>query len=240
MGIIGNALSVLALKAKILVTTMPGSTVTFTKDEISGTVTADESGNCEYEVLIPNFGTWTVTATNGNASGTAAVDVTDIIAYSVTVTMRLYFIQNGDFAEWVTRKVVGETRSVFADKGSYVWLTTDSVENPSNIVASGYFTNEIDMGFWKTLYVDSQEKGQSTHAGLVTGTTLKEASFTNSVRLAGQRESYDSRSTKTLDVTSVTGTRYVALRARGWILIDSGGATGAPGIIRVWNMYLEG
>lgn len=240
MAIIGNALSVLALKANIYVTTRPGATVTFKKGSTTmGTLTADGSGHCNLEVLIPNFGSWTVTSTTGSDTGSASVTVSDTIQYNVTVAQRKYLIQNGNFIV-SGHKVVGKSTSAFEDYGDYIWLATDKNLNPDNNVISGYFTAGIDMGYWKTMYIDSQQRGDGAYAGLTTSTSAQEASFTNSVQLCGQRTSYDSRSTKSLNISSVTGTKYIALKVGSWVYIDSGGIQGSYGVIRVWNLYLQG
>jgi len=252
MAIIGNPITLITLKAVINVTTKAGATVTFKKGSTTmGTKTATATtagqGVASLEVLSGDWGaysisvSWTQSGISTAATGSASVTVSAATTYNVTANLTWYLIKDGNFCTGFATSVVGPTRAVFEDSGDYIRLTMDTYEQPANDFASGYFTQGIDMAYWNSMTIDTQEKGQQAWAGLTTDTSAQEASFTNSVQLLpGQQSYYDTRSTSTLSLSGVTGTKYVALRTKGWVYIDSGGIQGSAGIIRVWNLYLQG
>lgn len=234
--------------AYIRVTTKPGATVTFVKGGTTfSTKTADSSGIAQLEVRLVDWGTFTI---NGSwsasgiataATGSASVTISASTTYNVTVALKWYLIQNGNFCNGftTTKKSDYGTRTAFEDNGDYVWLTTDIYDNPENNIVSGYFTNGIEMDYWNTLYIDSKEKGTS-YVGVTTDTTAASASFTNSLQLCSHIKSFDTRSTKSLSLSGVTGTKYVALRTNGWVSWSSSGPDGTGGFIDIWNLYLQG
>lgn len=238
MTIVGNGISVLALKAKIHVKTMPGATVSFIKGGVTAaTMTANGSGNCDYEILVPNFGEWTVSASGGGGSGSSSVTVSDVVTYNVTVVLTRYFIKDGNFVSGVTHNHVPSERW-FKDDGDYVILQT--YQGGSNEYTSGYLSPAVAFGYWKTLYIDSQEVGDGANAGVSSGHSAQQASFSASVQLCSRRETWDSRHTSSCSVASVTGSQYLALRAKAWINSESIPVHGAGGQIKVWNMWLSG
>ena len=244
MAIIGNALSVLALKATIHVTTKPGATVKFSKGGVDvATLTADSSGNCDYNVLIPNFGTWTVSGTSGDASGTATVDVSDIVTYNVDCVLKLWFVQNGNFSTGFSHSVVGNG-SGFYDDGDYVLLhsltTGHSWQN-----AAGYFTPSVnfDDGYWKNLVIDSQEYANPAACGLVSSVPPNASpSFTVYSTLNTRNTSFSTRHTTNTNVSAQTGDLYVAARASCWTDEDQYGNIRGwyGGRVRIYNLYLTG
>lgn len=247
MTIIGNALKVLSLKAVIRAKTRAGATVTFKKGSTTmATKTADSSGYAELDVLSGDWGEWTVSASwSASGIGTAATGSTNVTVsaantYNITITLQWYLIKNGNFMTGFSHKVVGPVRAAFRDDGNYITLTTDTQVQLSNDYAAGYFTTGIEMAFWQSLKVDSQEVGDDAFAGIVTKTTAREADFSSSVKLCSRRKSFTDRATKTLNISGVTGTKYIALQAKAWFYQDSGGPDGSHGEIRVYNLYLEG
>lgn len=248
MSIVGKGATVLALRAYINVTTKPNASVSFIKGGTTvATKTADGSGNTSLEVLAYNWGEWTVSVSwtqsgiSTAATGSASVTISEPTSYAVTVGLTWYLIKNGNFCAGFGHKYVatGGARNAFGDYGDYIWLTTDTASQMSNTYISGYFTDAIDMDYWNSLIIDCQGIGSSTYGGVVTATSAGEASFTNSVKISGQTKSYTSRSTKTVGLSGVSGTRYVALRASAWSYWDSGGTTGSYGGIRIYNLYLQ-
>lgn len=246
MAIIGDALSVLSLKSLIHVTTKPGATVTFKKGSTTmATKTANSSGVAELEVLSGDWGSWTISGSwsasgiSNAATGSSSVTLSEPTTYNVSVPLTWYLIQNGNFTGF-GHKVVGwnGTRSVFEDSGDYIWLSDDIYAQGANHrYASGYFTNAISVDDWKTMYIDFSGRGESDHMGLVTSTSAQQASFTNSMELVyHQGESYTGRTTKNLDISGVTGTRYVALRVQANY---SPGYSNYPGDLRIYNLYLR-
>lgn len=240
MAIIGKAVSVLALKATLNITTMPGATVTVKKDSITvATLTANSSGNCSLEILAANFGTYTASAVNGKANGSASVAVTDVTTYNLTVHMTQYFIQNGNFVNSVGHKFVGENDGYFKDAGNYIELST--YQGGSWAYAAGYITPAISFdGYWKNLIIDSNQIGNGAWVGLAPNNTDQEISFTKSAKICeNNRSSYTGRKTSTCAVTGFTGSRYVALQSHAWIQYSGSDVIGSAGIIRCYNLYLR-
>lgn len=239
MAIIGEAISVLALKAKIHVNTMPGSTVVFSGPGMSVTLYADAYGNCTCEVPVPNFGSFTIASYNGNASGSGSVYVGAVTDYYVTVGMTLWVIQNGNFASWTGHnRVGGGSNATFSDQGDYVELRT--YQGGSNDNIAGYITPAVDFTYWNTLYIDSQEKGDKAYAGPASNNSSNPPSFNASVRLVGKVETWDSRHTSSCNVAGVGGNQYIALHAKAWIEQYSQAVwIGTGGNIRVWNLWLQ-
>lgn len=240
MAIIGDAIKLITLKALIHVTTKPGATVTFKKGSTTmATKTANSSGVAELEVLSGDWGSWTITGSaSPSASGSASVTLSAPTTYNVTLTLTQYIIQNGNFVSGFSHSVnaAGQPHagaSYFSDQGDYIELQT--YQGGSNEVVSGYITTGIDMSGWNTLYIDGCGKGDSGYAGPANNTSDNPPSFSTSVQLFGQIESINSRSTKSLNVSGITGTKYLALRAKAWVWQDEG----AGGTIRIYNMYLR-
>lgn len=241
MAIIGQPLSVLSLKALIHVTTMPGASVKFTHGSISATLTANGSGNCDYEVRVPDFGTWSITSTSGYASGSASVNVAAVaVTYNVTVTLIWYFIQNGNWTSGIGHSIVQSGGSGwFKDDGNYILAQT--YQGGSNTSVAAYMTPAVSFtGYWKTLYIDSQQIGDRAYAGVATNTSANPPNFSASVRLCGRIENWDSRHTSSVSVSGVRGSHYLALEPRSWAAWDGSVVHGSGGNIRVWNMWLSG
>ena len=235
MAIIGDALSVLSLKSLIHVTTKPGATVTFKKGSATmATKTANSSGVAELEVLSGDWGSWTISCSwsqsgiSNAATGSSSVTLSEPRTYNVNVQLTWYLIQNGNFTGFGHTIASYLQRSKFEDNGNYIWLCYDPYAQAANAYASGYFTNA-------TMTIDFEGKGESAHMGLVTDTSLVQASFTNSVQLVSQRSSYSSRGTQSLDISGVTGTRYVGLRVQTFY----SEYRYCPGDLAIYNLYLR-
>ena len=248
MAIVGNAISLITLKALIHVTTKPGATVTFKKGSTTmGTKTANSSGVAELEVLSGDWGSWTIDVSWSAsgiataATGSSSVTISAATTYNVSVTVKWYLIQNGNFCSGFnhTYHATTGTRNEFRDEGDYIWLTTDTQMQYGNSFVSGYFTNGIDMGDWNNMYIDCQAIGGNSYAGIVTDTSAGEASFSNSVLTGGTVKAYTARDTKNLSLSGVTGTKYIALRAQSFAVWDSSGVSGSYGAIKVYNLYLQ-
>ena len=245
MAIIGKGLSVLALKALISVTTKPGSTVTFKLGSVTmSTQTANSSGVCSLEVLVPNFGTWTISAVNGTASGSATVTVSDTVTYSVTVNMVMYLIRNGNFSSGFSHTLVpptGSTNCGFTDDGDYIHLHT-LLTNHSWQRCAGYFSAiNFSDGFWKNIVIDYQAEGDPARVGLVSGTPTYDPSYSVYKNLNSRNTNLTARATSTLDISSQSGSKYVTLRAAAWTYEDEWGTVmgWTAGRLYVYNLYLR-
>lgn len=241
MAIIGDALSVLTLKSLIHVTTKPGATVTFKKGSTTMATKIADGGVAELEVLSGDWGSWTISGSwsasgiSNAATGSGSLTISEPTTYNVSVPLTWYLIQDGNFKGFGHKIESFLSRSKFADNGSYIWLCYDEYEQAANAYASGYFTNAISMNDWKTLSIDFEGKGESDRIGLVTDITLVEASFTNSKEIVSQRSSYSSRGTQSLNISGVTGTRYVGLRVESFY----SEYRSCPGSLRIYNLYLQ-
>lgn len=238
MAIIGNAMSVLALKAKIYVTTMPWAWVNFIYGGVTQvTIQANGSGNCEHEILVPQFGSWTIYATGEGGSGTSYVGVYDTVTYTTTVTLTRYFIQNGNYVSGVWGNKAGSDTVSIKDAGDFILL--QSYQGGGNEIGSGYLNPAVSMNNWKTLYIDSQEIGDEAYAGVATNNSSNPPNFSAVVQLCGRREEWDGRHTTAISVSGVSGSQYLALRTKSWINTSVIPVHGAGGNIRVWNMWLS-
>lgn len=241
MAIIGEPLSVLALKAKIHVTTMPGASVTFKHGSISATKTANSSGVCDYEVRVPDFGSWSITASSGHASGTNSVNVTAVTQYNVAVVLRLWIIQNGNVVSGFSQNGVGN-HHFYDDMGDYIEMKT--YQGGSNEKDSWYYNPPVSFGYWKTLVVDTASVGDPAYAGVSSNNSSNPPSFVTSVKLNNRTDEWSSstasRHTSNLNVSSVAGSRYIAFTAQAWINSEVIPVRGTGGVIRIWNAYLTG
>ena len=110
------AITMAFFAATINVTYPAGSTCTATYG--ATTLTApDTTGS--WACIVPNAGTWTITATDGTDTATASVTITeDGQSESVTLTYRLpYFYYNGS-------KNVTLSGSSYSDSGGYITITS--------------------------------------------------------------------------------------------------------------------
>lgn len=249
MAIVGNAVTLITLKALIHVTTKPGATVTFKKGSTTmGTKTANASGIAELEVLSGDWGSWSISA-SWSASGIAekaegsvsAFTISAATTYNKTITLKWYLIKNGDFCEGFNTTFAGNNpRSRFEHVNAdtdYVWLTNDNQgQTALSSYASGYFTNGISMNDWKTMYISFSGRGESDYMGLVDTASGAEANFTNSVRIVYRQGPSYAGGTGSLDVSGVTGTKYVALRVHATY---SAGYSNWPGDLHIYDLYLE-
>ena len=147
-----------------------------------------------------------------------------------------YLIQNGNFISGVGHSFVGSGAANFSDEGDYIRLHT--YMGGSQEYASGYLTNAISMTDWKTMYIDSQEGGDSAYAGPANNTSDNPPTFSTYVAMCGQRKTLDSRHTSSLNISSITGNKYIAIRAKAWASWDGGSAVGMGGDVRIWNLWL--
>ena len=256
MAIVGEALSLLALKALIHVTTKAGATVTFKKGSTTmATKTANSSGVAELEVLSSDWGSWTVDVSwavsgAGNATGSTTFIVSEATTYNKTISLRLWFVKDGDFVSGVSHSFSSEHASSgsFNDAGDYVNLhqNADRVDHWDAI--AGYLGSAITFdGYWKSLVFETRERGygvtgSTLAAGLTTGSGASPTfSYYVQLRGNGEHSSYNSKHTSTLNVSSVSGSYKVVVRGAmydHWNQYSSAIISG-PCDINIYNAYLS-
>jgi len=93
---------------------------------------------------IRDFGTWTVTATNGTRTATQDVLVDVITEYEIKMVYRLYLYNEGDECEDVTG---GWATGTFCNSsGSYTWTNRNGVKNSDNLLLEmPYHSGAIDL-----------------------------------------------------------------------------------------------
>lgn len=254
MAIVGNAIYVLALKALIHVTTKPGATVTFKKGSTTmATKTANSSGVAELEVLSGDWGSWTITSTSSVATNSSTITVSAVQTYNVSLPLTLWLIQNGNFASGVTHDFASENAvsGSFNDAGDYVLLHQGATRPDNWDIITGYLYPAITFdGYWKTLYVETSEKGYCiTGAHPIAGITSNSgatSSFASQVQLRSgsgtsrYQKNFNSKHTSSLNVSNARGTYKVAFRCAMFDYYDSYQALQyADGEIRIWNAYLS-
>lgn len=112
------AVSIAFFAATINVTYPAGSTCSATDG--TTTLTAPNTTG-SWACIVPNAGTWTITATNGTDTATASITITEAgQSKSVTLTYRLpYFYYNGS-------KNVTLSGSSYSDSGGYITIISTS------------------------------------------------------------------------------------------------------------------
>ena len=237
------------LKAVIHVTTKPGATVTFTKGGISASVTANGSGVADFEVLSFNWGSWTVTSTSSIASNSQTITVSAATTYNVSLSLRLWLVKDGDFASGATHSFSSEHTSSgsFYDSGNDILLRQKADHFGYSDAIVGYFNSISFDGYWKTLVMQTKEKGKSVTGktligGLTSGSgTNPTFAYMVQLRSAGQYSSVQSDyHTSTLNVSGARGTYSVAFRGCMYDYEDfEHGIVAVDGDIRIRNLYLD-
>lgn len=141
---IGTAVN---FKPQIIVTAPTGSTVTATDG--TTTLTATESGGT-WIFDIPNYGTWTVTATLGAATASGTVSITEVKQYTMTLA---YF---------------AATLNITAPSGATVTVTKDGVTvNTHTATGSAVAVSVYEPGTYTVTATD----GTNTATGSASITT---------------------------------------------------------------------
>lgn len=254
MEIIGDGLLVMSLKSLIHVTTKPGASVTFKKGSTTmATKTANSSGVAELEVLSGDWGSWTITSTSSVATNSSTITVNAVTTYNVSLPLTLWLIKDGNFVSGVTRDFASENSGSgsFNDAGDYVLLHQTANRPDHWDTITGYLYPAVTLdGYWKTLYVETSEKGycntgECPIAG-ITSNSGATSDFTSQVQLRSgsgasrYQKSFNSRHTSSLNVSGARGTYKVAFRASMFSYYDGYQALqSADGEIQIWNAYLS-
>ena len=189
----------------------------------------DTSGKALFNV---STGTWTVTATDGNKTKDATVDITTDGQYeSVTLKYSLDVIVNGK----VDYDVIGSWAPGSSSSGAGSLTEHDGyvqIYGPTPTVFAGSYTawtstKALPTSEYKTLYVDYESvfNGFSGVPFLSIG----------GVDVTNVSPSVDARNTKAADISSLNTNHQLTLIARVW----SGEGHLSPVVINIYNLYLE-
>ena len=212
-----------SLRAVIAVTYPEGSVCTCSNG--TKTLTArDTSGKALFNV---STGTWTVTATDGNETKDATVDITTEGQFeSVTLKYSFDIIVNGKFNQDVT----GAWSVSYSGPGSMVENADGYVKlyAPVQDAYNGSYTEWISEKYlptseYSTMYVD--------YAADLNGYVSQFISI-GGVSVSTISTSYDVRNTRAVDISGLTADYELLLSARAW-------AGNGAVIIYIYNLYFE-
>lgn len=159
---------------------------------------------------IRDFGTWTVTATDGTKTATQDVLVDVITEYEIEMNYKLWLYRDGDECEDVTG---GWTNSGYTYNGSANQAVTkysDSMYATTHIGDSltAGIVNPVDVTNYSTLFAEVMRTDSSNlfqpWIGIASDKSLSDKLVTPSVSSANVKE------TLSIDITSLTGNKYVA------------------------------
>ena len=198
-----------ALKAfAIIGVTYPTGSVCTCTDGTKTLTLKDTSGLGIF--LIPYAATWTVSCTNGTRTASKAVSITtDGQSESVTLTYELVLYDSGDQHSTVT----GGWKN---NSGTFA-LNSDSMvlEGGYHTDASAFTNNLVDLTDYNTLYFtlayNDDGSGRQGAIGISTSNTDAAPSYVSSI--SGINGTF-SKTTKSIDISSITGSYYVGFSVR--------------------------
>ena len=206
------------LFAVIAVTYPAGSTCTC----VNGTKTytaKDTSG--QWIFRIPSAGTWTVTATDGTNTKTQEVSITaEGQVENVELKYALYLFKAGTGVLTGYSVTSTDPKGNFSNTDYIEWATTSE----TNIGNEFQFQPAVDFSQYKTLFVDLQCTGRysSSQTDVVIAITEKFRPKENInawdtlSKVSTKNDSYNTnRHTVLIDVTAITSSSYVTIRAFG-------------------------
>lgn len=209
--------------AIISVTYPEGSTCTCS----NGTKTLkakDTSGKALFNV---STGTWTVTATDGNKTKDATVNITTEGQFeSVLLRYSLDIIVNGKFNQDVTGSwLVGNhgPGSMGENSNGYVRIYAPLQDAYNGSYTDWVSGKALPTSEYSTMYVD--------YAADLNGYASQFISL-GGVSVATNSASSDARNTRAVDISGLTSDYQMTLIARAWA--GNGGVS-----IRIYNLYFE-
>ncbi len=214
------AVTITYFSATIGVTYPDGSTCTCSDGTTTQTA-PDTTGS--YTFTVPNAGEWTVTATDGNKTKDATVDITtDGQSKSVTLSYETYYYNKGDLCTVVTGgwAKTGTGGSLTFNTASMT-LKANSFQNATDASTK----NKVSLDNIKTLYF-SVKSATSYPTGYprvgIATTNNPDSSEASKWTASKTLSSSSSFKTVSIDVSSLTGSYYIAV---GGYNGDSGSAT---------------
>lgn len=161
---------------------------------------------------IRDFGTWTVTATNGTKTATQDVLVDVITEYEITMAYRLYLYNEGDECEDVTG---GWTIDGYVYTGEVYGVSAgvknaDSFYLTSNPGSTAFGTaNKVDLSTYNTLYATFRydKAKQNPWVGALLGD--KDLVGSNRYPNVCDGNGVDADITASADISGLSGNHYV-------------------------------
>ena len=206
------------LRAVIAVTYPEGSVCTC----FNGTKTLKARNTSGKALFNVSTGTWTVTATDGNKTKDATVNIiTEGQFESVTLKYSLDIIVNGKFNKDVTGSWPVETSgsgTMSEDPGGYV-----EIYAPVSTYTDWVSKKALPTSKYSTMYIDYEAELNgyvSQFIGL------------GGVSVDTNSDSYDDRNTRAVDISGLTANYKMSLIARAW-------AGNGDVVIRIYNLYFE-
>lgn len=200
---------------------------------------------------IRDFGTWTVTATNGTQTATRDVLVDVITEYEITMSYRLYLYNEGDECEdvtdgWDRTATSNLAYSLIGVTKQATYLQLSYVNNIQNPCAYAYISKAVNVSAFSRLAADVEFSGnnpQPDHWSRVNilladdGTNPNVPSTyggTVSYRVLGKDTDYNESyvGEVSVDLSEVSGNKFVGLAMYyDWV---GESATATLKIKRVW------
>jgi len=214
-----------------------GSTVTFSKGGVVVKTLAPskahpnadgETADYYFSVSSSNYGEWTVTATLGNDTASDTVTVNAANEYDLTMSYRLYVVQNGYFVNGFSFPNIlraGATPSI-----------TENVNGSLRIVmntstSTGAATNLIDLSNYSALVVEADVHVQyGCDVGIYPSYNYSSLSALESAAIKKLDLSNTTTATETLDISEINRSAYLGVA----LFADSGG-----GYVNIKNLWLS-
>lgn len=224
--------------AVLRVTAPSGSTVTIKKGT-GASVTPNfyldgtDTDTFFFYIKASNFGTYTVTATNGTDTETKTVVVADNIEYSVRLSYPIYLIENGI----INNPFLASAGKFEEKREGYV-----SFSGAENIGYVAYTATPIDVTSFNTYSIETVSGGFSWH-----GDTVPSIAIGSETPLMNAEEGALSRyegitlllsmtgpfeqNTIEMDISNYQGTKYLS--------VAMSASSGQEGIILIKNLWVS-
>ena len=207
-----------------IVASFPAATTSCTCSSGGTVLEADAAGLARGQFVfeVPAAGTWTVTISNGTDTNSETVSITAAgQAEVVKLGYVLYLFKAG------TGVLTGYSVAKLESKGNFSktdyieWATTSQ----TNIGNEFQFQPAVDFSKYKTLFIDLQCTGRYSSSQTVVEIAITEkfrsgeniaSTWDTLSKVSTNNDSYNTnRHTVSIDVTAITSSSYVTIRAFG-------------------------
>lgn len=201
--------------ATITVTYPSGSTLTCSNGSTTLTATTTTGS---YTFTVPSSGTWTIKAVSGSQSASKTVSITsDGQSASVTLSFTLYLYNAGDQYTSTTGGWAGvKCGTSYANSGAHT-INSNNITITLNAYSCwGLYTkNKVDITNYTKLVVEysgtnisASDPKREFQMEVLNDLTTGEWSFKN--RAASKATTSSGATSMTLDISSVSGSKYIA------------------------------